>query len=116
MGDCQLMTTHGSSAGKESGCNAGDSESGRSTGEGIDYQLRCSWASLVAQMVKNLLTMQETWVQSLNWEDLLEKGMATQIQYSGLENSMDRAAWWARVHGAAEGQTRLSTEHNPGIF
>ena len=35
------------------------------------------WASLVAQMVKNLPTMQETWVRSLGWEDSLEKGMAT---------------------------------------
>ena len=35
------------------------------------------WASLVAQMVKNLPAMQETWVQSLGWEDPLEKGMAT---------------------------------------
>ena len=35
------------------------------------------WASLVAQMVKNLPAMQEIWVQSLGWEDLLEKGMAT---------------------------------------
>ena len=34
--------------------------------------------SLVAQMVKNLLAMRETWVLSLGWEDLLEKGMATQ--------------------------------------
>ena len=36
------------------------------------------WASLVAQLVKNLPAMQETWVQSLDWEDLLEKGKATQ--------------------------------------
>ena len=35
------------------------------------------WASLVAQLVKNLPAMQETWVQSLGWEDLLEKGTAT---------------------------------------
>ena len=35
------------------------------------------WASLVAQMVKNLPTMQEIWVQSLGWKDSLEKGMAT---------------------------------------
>ena len=35
------------------------------------------WASLVAQMVRNLPAMQETWVQSLGWEDPLEKGMAT---------------------------------------
>ena len=34
-------------------------------------------SSLVAQMVKHLPTMQETWVQSLGWEDLLEKEMAT---------------------------------------
>ena len=55
--------------GKESTCNAGDPgsipESGRSTGKGIGYPLQYSWASLVAQLVKNLLAMQETWVQSL---------------------------------------------------
>ena len=48
----------------------------------------------MAQMVKNLPAMQETWVQSLGWEDALEKGMATHpLQYSCLENSMDRGAW-----------------------
>ena len=51
--------------------------SGRSTGEGIGYALQYSLASLVAQLVKNQPTRQETWVQSLGWEDLLEKGMAT---------------------------------------
>ena len=55
-----------SSVGKESACNAGDSgsisESGISAGEGIGYPLQYSWASLVAQMVKNLPTMWETWV------------------------------------------------------
>ena len=35
------------------------------------------WASLVAQMVKNLPAMQGTWVRSLGWEDPLEKGMDT---------------------------------------
>ena len=45
--------------------------------------------SLVAQLVKNPPAMGETWVQSLGWEDPLEKGKATQIQYSGLENSVD---------------------------
>ena len=39
----------------------------RSTGEGIGYPLQYSWASLVAQLVKNPLAMQETWVQSLGW-------------------------------------------------
>ena len=50
---------------------------GRSSGEGIGYPLQCSWASLVAQLVKNLPAMQETGVQSLDWEDPLEKGKAT---------------------------------------
>ena len=46
-------------------------------GEGIGYPLQYSWASLVAQLVKNLPAMQETWVRSLGWEDPLEKGKAT---------------------------------------
>ena len=70
-----------SSVGKESICNAGDPSSipglGRSSGEGIGYLLQYSWAFLVAQLVKNPLTMWETWVQSLGWEDPLEKGKAT---------------------------------------
>ena len=45
--------------------------------EEIGYELQYSWASLVAQMLKNLLEMQETWVLSLGWEDLQENGMAT---------------------------------------
>ena len=49
----------------------------RSTGEGIGYALQYSWASLVAQLVKNPPAMQETWVRSLSWEDPLEKGKAT---------------------------------------
>ena len=57
-------------------------------------------ASLVAQMVKNPPTMQETWVRSLGWDDPLEKGSYS-LQYSGLENSMDRGAWWATTHGIA---------------
>ena len=44
---------------------------------------------MVAQMVKNPSAMQETWVQSLDWEDPLEKEKAYPFQYSGLENSMD---------------------------
>ena len=50
---------------------------GRFGGEGVGYPLQYSWASLVAQLVKNLLTMWETWVQFLGWEDPLEKGKAT---------------------------------------
>ena len=69
-----------SSVGKESACNAGDPgsipASGRFTGEGIGYAIQYSLASLVAQLVKNTPAMQETWVQSLGWEDPLEKGKA----------------------------------------
>ena len=69
-----------SSVGKESGCSAGDPgsilELGRSAGEGISYPLQYSWASLVAQLVKNPPAMWKTWVQSLGWENALEKKMA----------------------------------------
>ena len=69
------------SVGKESACNAGDPNSipglGRSAGEGIGYPLQYSWACLVAQLVRNPPAMWETWVQSLGWEDPLEKGTAT---------------------------------------
>ena len=51
--------------------------SGRATGEGVGYPLQYSWASLVVQLVRNLPVIQETWVQSLGWEDNLEKGKAT---------------------------------------
>ena len=67
-----------SSVGKESAYNAGDPgsipESGRSAGEGIGYTCQYSWASLVAQLVKNPPTMQETPVCFMGWEDSLEKG------------------------------------------
>ena len=70
-----------SSVGKESACNAGDPSLilglGRSAGEGIGYLPQYSSASHVAHLVKNLPAMQETWVQSLHWEDPLEKGRAT---------------------------------------
>ena len=51
--------------------------SGRSHGEGMGYPLQYSWASLVAQMVKNPSAMRETWVQSLAWDNALEDGIAT---------------------------------------
>ena len=51
--------------------------SGRSPGERIGYPLQYSWATLVAQMVKNLSAMWETWVRFLGWKDPLEEGMAT---------------------------------------
>ena len=67
-----------SSVGKETTCNAGDPSSipgiRRFAGDGIVYLLQYSWAPLVAQLVKNLSTMRETWVWSLGWENILEKG------------------------------------------
>ena len=56
-------------------------------------------------MIKNLLATQETRVRSLSQEDPLEKGMANPLQYSCLENSMDREAWQATVHGVSESDT-----------
>ena len=66
------------------------------------------WASLVAQMVKNLPAMWETWVRSLGWEDPLEEGMATHSSILAWRISMDRGAWWAAVHGVTKSQTQLS--------
>ena len=76
----------GSSAGKESTCNAEDlgliPGLGRSPGEVIGYPFQYSWASLVTQLVKNPPAMRKTWVGTLGWKDPLEKGKA--IHYSFL--------------------------------
>ena len=75
------MGVPGGSAGKESACNAGDPSwipgSGRSPIDRIGYSLQYTWASLVAQMVKNPPVIWVTWVRSLGWEDPLEVGHAT---------------------------------------
>ena len=81
--------------------------SGRSAGEGMGYPLQYSWASPVAQLVKNLPARQETWVRSLVWEDSPKEGEGYPLQYSDLENSMDYA-----VHGVAKSQTWLSEFHS----
>ena len=74
-----------SSVGKQFSCNARNPSSipglGRSSGEGIGYPLQYSWASLVAQLVKNPPATEETWVRSLGWEDPLEKGKATHSSF-----------------------------------
>ena len=89
---------------KESTCNAGDvgSISGlrRSPGEGNGNPLQYSWASLVAKLVKNPPAMQEMWVQSLGWEDPLEKGKATHSSILPW-----RIPW---THRVTKSQTRLS--------
>jgi len=69
------------------------------------------YESLMAQLVKSLLTVWETQVQSLSREDPLEKEMATSLQYSYLENSIDRGGWWATVHVVTKSWTRLSNQH-----
>ena len=128
------MFVPGSSAGKESACNAGVPSLipglGRSAGEGIGYPLQYSWASLVAQLIKNLPAMRETWVQSqvglIPWRrerlptpvfwpgefhGLYNSGLGRfpgegkgyPLQYSGLENSTD-----CIIHGVAKSWTQLS--------
>ena len=78
---CQIFSFFDSSVGKESPCNAGDPSSEpwlrRFPGEVIGYPPQYSWASLMAQLVKNPPITQETCVQSQDWEDPLEKGKAT---------------------------------------
>ena len=70
--------------------------------------LTLSWASLVAEMVKNLPVMKETWVRSLGWEDPLEEGMATHSSILAWTIPMDRGDWQATVHGVAKSRTQLS--------
>ena len=97
-----------SSVGKESACSEGDPHSipgsGRSAGEGIGYPPQDSWASLVAQLVKNPPAMRETWVQFLGREDPLEKGKATHSSILAW-----RIPW--TVHGVSKSQTGLSDFH-----
>ena len=66
------------------------------------------WASLVAQMVKNLPVIWKTWVRSLGWEDPLEKDMATHSCILAWRILMDRGAWWATIHGVTKSRTQLS--------
>ena len=61
--------------------------------------METQYISLVAQTIKNLPAMQETQIRSLGCEDSPEVGSGNPLQYSGLENSMDRGAWLAKVHG-----------------
>ena len=67
-------------------------------------------ASLVAQMVKNLPAMWETWVGCLGWEDPLEKGMAAHSSALPWRTALDRGAWEATVHGVTKSRTRLSNQ------
>ena len=71
------------------------------------YSLK-SWASLVAQLVKNPPAMQETLVGSLVWEDPPEDAMATHSSILAWRIPMDRGAWRAAVHEVTKSWTRLS--------
>ena len=62
----------------------------------------------MAQTVKNLPAMQETWVRSLGLEDPLEEGKATHSSILAWRISTDRGAWWATVHGVTKSRTQLS--------
>ena len=79
-----------------------------SPGEVIGYPLHNSWASLLAQTVKNLPVMCETWVQSLSREDLLEESMKTHSSTLAWRIPMNIGAWWAADHGITKSQTQLS--------
>ena len=75
------------------------------------HSARHMWTSLMAQLVKNVPAMQETqetWVQSLGQEELLQEGMATQSSILAWRIPMDRGAWGATVHGVAKSWTQLS--------
>ena len=68
------------------------------------YTLGHLGASLVAQMVKRLPTLWETWVRSLGWEDPLEKD-GNPLKYFCLGNPMDGGAWQATIYGVAKSRT-----------
>ena len=115
------MAFPGSSAGKESACNAGDPSSiprsGRSPGEGIGYPLQYSRASQVAQMVKNLPAMQETWVRSLGWEDPLEEDMTTPPVFLPGESpwTEEPGKLQSKGHKKSDMTERLSTAQHIGV-
>ena len=78
------------------------------TTEGLmKFEVNNVWASLIAQLVKNLPTMWETWVRSLGWEGLVEEGVTSHSSILAWRIPMDRGAWWATVHGL-QSRTRLS--------
>ena len=107
----------GSSPGKESACNAGDPGlipgSGRSPGEGIGYPLQYSLSPLVAQLAKNPSAMQENWVQSLCWEDSLEKGKATHSSILAWRIPWLHSPWDRKESDTTE---RLSLTHSRLLF
>ena len=113
---------------KQSVCNAGDPSSfpgsGRSPGKGINYPLQYSWTSLVAQMVKNLPAMWETWVQLLGWEDPLENvGEVGMASYSSIlllcphgQRSLAGYSLWGRNESDTTEQLSTAPLHQNHIY
>ena len=114
---CTRRKIEFSSAGKEYACNAGDpiliAGSRRSAGEGIGYPLQYSWASLVAQMVKNLPAMQKTWVWSLGWEDPWRRPWQPTPVFLPVESHGQRSLASYHRWGSKKSNTTewLSTQH-----
>ena len=113
----------GSSPGKESACYARDPSStpgsGGSPGEGTGYPLQYSWASLVAQMIRNPPAVWEAWVRALGREDPLEEGMATHSSTFAWRLPWNRGARWAHEdscspwsHKELDTAEQLSTAHS----
>ena len=83
--------------------------------------LLCIYTYSLAQTVKNLPAVQETWVRSLDWEDPLEEGMATHSSILAWRNPMDRGAWPATIHRVTKSQTQLwlklwATKRNTFVY
>ena len=116
------MSFPGDSDGKKSTCSARHQGSvpgwERSPGERTGYPLHYSWDSLMAQTVKNLPTVWETWVQSLGWEDALEEGMATHSIFlpgnSPTTEEPGRLCPWGRKE--SDTTERLRTYCNSIVF
>ena len=64
----------------------------------MGYLLQDSWTSLMTQTVNNPPAIREIRARLLDWEDSLKEGMGNPLQYSCLENPMDRGTWQATVH------------------
>ena len=118
----------GSSAVKESACNSGDSGSspgsGRSHGEGIGYPFQYSWASLVAQAVKNPPALWETWVQSvvgkIPWRRAWQPTLVVLPRKSLGQRSLAGCSPWGHEEVIHDWATKHSTQHalnkHPGQF
>ena len=79
-------------------------------GEPLLSAMQYDWASPVAQTLKNLPVMWETWVRSLGWEDSMEEGMITHCSTLAWRIPMDRGAWRATVHRVTKSRTGLCDE------